>query len=162
MEKTTFNKIVNDLKAAGITKYLCFCRGGNYQIRHNNKDTFLIAGSDYVVNITYYTPQIGTYCSSNSQFEINMVPYDNIDYVTPIESTFKEALDLMKSINAPKEVLDFISGGGVRTDISVNSRAGQYGDPLKNDFSKKDMPDHQSAYVVNGSRPVMKDPVTRP
>lgn len=147
MDKSLIQTTVNKMKAAGVTAWRAFCRGGNYELRHNEKDTFNIISGDALIhlkNADYYDNPTG-----KAQFEVDIVPYENIDYIAPMGLTLKEAEDLLKAlgVNDPK-VNDFLYKNTRTFNINTGSRALSDGFVVDNKGEEAKELTGRSAYLV--------------
>lgn len=147
MEKSLIQSAVNKFTGAGITAWGLYVRGGNYELRHNGKDEFNFLTNDYVLNIKNLDASMNY--SRKGQFEINMVPYENIDHIYPIEVSYVEALDLLKSLGiSDPELNKFLANPGLRHTLNVNSRAFSEGDILDKDKKPVTELSGKSAYIM--------------
>lgn len=147
MDKSLVESTVNKLKTAGITAWRAFCRGGNYELRHNGKDTFNILSGDALIHLR--NANCYDNLSGKVQFEVDIVPYENIDYIAPIGLTLKEIEDVLKalSVNDP-EVDKFLHKNTAVFNINTNSRKLSDGDIVDETGKAVTVLKGKSAYVV--------------
>lgn len=147
MDKSLIQTTLNKMRAAGITSWRAFCRGGNYELRHNGNDTFNILSDNAIIHLK----DINCYdnLSGKAQFEVDIVPYDNIDYVAPIGLTLKETEDVLKalSVNDPK-VYEFLYKNTRTYHVNTGSKRLSDGFITDNDGKEVTQLTGKSAYIV--------------
>lgn len=145
MEKSQIQSAVNKFTSIGITCWGAFCRGGNYELRHNGKDTFNILAGDFLVHLKDNDSYENL--SRKSQFEINIVPYDNIDYIYPLEIDYLETKALLKSLGVNDPAVDEFLKKPNKMFLNTNSRTMGDGDILDKDGNVQSMTG-KSAYII--------------
>lgn len=147
MDKSLIETTLNKMKTAGVTVWKAFCRGGNYELRHNGKDSFNILSGDVLIhlkNADYYDNMSG-----KTQFEVDFVPYENIDYIAPMSLTLKETENVLKalSVNDP-EVNDFLYKNFGTFGINTGSKKLADGFVVGGDGKEVSELTGRSAYLV--------------
>ena len=101
MTKAEFDKIVNAGKSAGLDSYVVRAEGGNRMFYHNNDFGIIYPKDTYVVCFELSR----NYANEKGQFNISLVPYDDIDTVKIIDIPFVEALNLMDKLGCKDDAL---------------------------------------------------------
>lgn len=151
MEKSLIQSMLTKFDKAGITSYGFFCRGGNWELRHNGKDCLNLLGADVVLHIEYVNG--GESVSPREQYEVDIVPYENIDYMYPIEVNNKETKDLITSLGLMNDdVKKFLENTSRRYVPNTHSRSMTESEILNKDGSVAEKPlSGKAAYIVEGA-----------
>lgn len=105
MTKEVFDKFLSALKASNINQYVIRCEGANRVMYHGTDSSIIVPKDDYVVCI--HTTD--NYATSDGVFNIEVVPYENIDDIKTIDVTFKDSIDLIKALDSyTKDVENFV------------------------------------------------------
>ena len=105
MLKTQFDKFVSTLESAGITNYNIRCEGGNRIFYHNGTSGLIYRFNDYVICIDLCRNILHT----NGQYDIALVPYENIDDIKSTDIPLVEAINIMDSLGCKdEEFLKFV------------------------------------------------------
>lgn len=105
MTKSEFDKIIAAGKAAGLEKYVVRCEGGNRVIYHKSESSLIYPKDTYLICFELSR----NYASKNGQFNIIMVPYDDIDTVKFVDVPFVEGLAIMNDLGCKDDqLLEFV------------------------------------------------------
>ena len=146
MDKSVIESFINNLKSAGVEKFMIRCEGGNRFAEHNTDSSRIFLQGDYALVLETKN----NYGSDTGAFNVKAVPYDNIDDVTSFDLTTKEILDFLSAegVTVDEDLKKFISTHGAR--VSVKPGSGNFGVPVDKD-GKPILPNNKFPRVTQGT-----------
>ena len=101
MTRDEFNKIVNAGNAVGLTKYVIRAEGGNRMFYNNGESSIIYPDTTHAICFELSR----NYAEPNGQFNITLIPYDNMDTLKFIDIPFVEGLNMMKALGCKDDKL---------------------------------------------------------
>lgn len=114
MTKSNFDNFLSAIKSANIKGYCIRCEGGNRILYHNGTSSVIVEKSDHIVCIEVTK----NYGSTDGAFNIIMVPYENIDDIKVLDTTFADSLIIMEALGAKNDdVIAFMKQSPTRMPV---------------------------------------------
>lgn len=142
MTKEAVNEFISSLENVGLTNFSIRYEGGNRSAINNKYTKIVIRDNDVVIisKSKDYT--------DDAQFNVEIVPFDNIDNMKVIDLNFKNTIDVLTELGIYNdETKEYISSMPLRSSAMVVPNAGL--DVIKNSEGEVIIPSGISGYLTN-------------